>query len=398
MLKKIKVQSPIVEIDGDEMARILWHSIKKNLILPNIEIDIKYFDLSIQNRKVTNNKITEEAISAIKKYRVAAKCATITPNLQRQIEFQLPTLYESPNASIRNALQGTIFRKPIIFHNIPSLIKNWKNEIVIARHGFGDQYIAKDALIEKNSTISIVCELNNKNRTIIKKQMTDDSIIMFMYNNIQSIRDFANSCFDYALQNNYNVFLSTKNTVLKIYDGMFEEIFNEIFEQQFKELFNKKNLSYEHRLIDDMMSYAMRSKGGFLWACKNYDGDVQSDFVAQGFSGLGTMQSILIGKNNSHIVTEAVHGTVTRHFHAYLKGEETSTNPIGLISAWSQALKYRGIFDNNQELIDFAQKIDAACISVVEQGFFTKDIATIIESKDFISSNEFIERIKNTLQ
>lgn len=402
-MKKISVKNPIVEIDGDEMARVIWNLIKEKLILPFVDIDIKYFDLSIQNRDLTQDQITIDAGNAIKEIGIGIKCATITPDEARQKEFNLKQIWKSPNGTIRNILDGTVFREPIVCQNVPRLVSNWTSPIIVGRHAFGDQYKATDFIVPSAGKLIIKFEGNDGK--IIEHEVhkfTKSGIAMAMYNVDDSIRGFANSCFNLALQKGWPLYLSTKNTILKKYDGRFKDIFKEIYEENFKDKFQKNNITYEHRLIDDMVAMALKSSGNFIWACKNYDGDVQSDSIAQGFGSLGLMTSILITPNGNIIETEAAHGTITRHFREHQKGNPTSTNPIASIFAWTRGLSFRGKLDNNQELIDFANKLEKSCIATVEKGKMTKDLAICIygskveHGKHYLYTEEFINEVSNT--
>ncbi len=381
-MAKIKVQTPVVELDGDEMTRIIWSFIKDKLILPYLDIDLKYYDLSIQHRDATNDQITVDAATAIKSYGVGIKCATITPDEARVAEFGLKKMWKSPNGTIRNILDGTIFRAPIICRNIPRYVQGWKKPIIVGRHAFGDQYRATELPISGKGILTLT--FTPENGEPITKTVFDfpsSGVAMSMYNLDASIEGFARACFNYGLNLKMPVFLSTKNTILKAYDGRFKDIFQTIFDHEFKASFDAHGLTYEHRLIDDLVAYAIKSDGGFIWACKNYDGDVQSDVVAQGFGSLGLMTSVLITPDGNTVETEAAHGTVTRHFRMHQQGKPTSTNPIASIFAWSQGLRYRAKFDNNQALEHFADTLEQAAIACVEAGDMTKDLALLI-SKD----------------
>ncbi len=401
-MKKISVKNPIVEIDGDEMARVIWNLIKEKLILPFVDIDIKYFDLSIQNRDLTQDQITIDAGNAIKEIGIGIKCATITPDEARQKEFNLKQIWKSPNGTIRNILDGTVFREPIVCQNVPRLVSNWTSSIIVGRHAFGDQYKATDFIVP--SAGKLIIKFEGDDGKIIEHEVhkfKKSGIAMAMYNVDESIRGFANSCFNMALQKGWPLYLSTKNTILKKYDGRFKDIFKEVYEENFKDKFQKNNITYEHRLIDDMVAMALKSNGNFIWACKNYDGDVQSDSIAQGFGSLGLMTSILITPNGNIIETEAAHGTITRHFREYQKGNPTSTNPIASIFAWTRGLSFRGKLDNNQDLIDFSNKLEKSCIATVEKGKMTKDLAICIHGskvehgKHYLYTEEFIDEINN---
>ncbi len=401
-MKKILVKNPIVEIDGDEMARVIWNLIKEKLILPFIDIDIKYFDLSIQNRDLTQDQITIDAGNAIKEIGIGIKCATITPDEARQKEFNLKQIWKSPNGTIRNILDGTVFREPIVCQNVPRLVSNWTSPIIVGRHAFGDQYKATDFIVP--SAGKLIIKFEGDDGKIIEHEVhkfKKSGIAMAMYNVDDSIRGFANSCFNMALQKGWPLYLSTKNTILKKYDGRFKDIFKEVYEENFKDKFQKNNITYEHRLIDDMVAMALKSNGSFIWACKNYDGDVQSDSIAQGFGSLGLMTSILITPNGNIIETEAAHGTITRHFREYQKGNPISTNPIASIFAWTRGLSFRGKLDKNQDLIDFSNKLEKLCIATVEKGKMTKDLAICIHGskvehgKHYLYTEEFINEINN---
>ena len=400
-MAKIKVHNPIVEMDGDEMTRIIWSIIKEKLILPYLDIELKYFDLGIENRNQTNDKITIEAAEAIKRFGIGVKCATITPDKNRVKEYNLKQMWLSPNGTIRNILGGTIFRQPIICKNVPRIVSNWNNPIVVARHAFGDQYKSTDTIINKPGNLMMVFEPTDGSEGFTKKiyEFKDKGVALSMYNLDQSIIDFARACFNYSLNLGWPIYLSTKNTILKNYDGRFKDIFQEIFDDEFSEKFNKKNIVYEHRLIDDMVASSLKWEGNFIWACKNYDGDVQSDAVAQGFGSLGLMTSVLMTSNGKTIETEAAHGTVTRHYRNHKKGLETSTNPIASIFAWTRGLQFRGQFDNNIYLINFSKKLEETCIETVESGKMTKDLAILInENQKWLNTWEFLEILKKNLE
>ena len=400
LMAKISVKNPIVEIDGDEMARVLWRMIKSRLILPYIDADIRTFDLSIENRDRTSDKITIEAAEAIKKFGVGIKCATITPDEGRMKEFSLKQMWKSPNGTIRNILDGTVFRQPIICKNVPRLVRSWSKPIIIARHAFGDQYKATDVNIPGAGKLKLVFEPEGGGPAQVHEVMKFDSpgVAMGMFNVDESIAGFARACFNYGLVQNVPVYLSTKNTILKTYDGRFKDIFARIFQKEFAIKYKAANLTYEHRLIDDMVASALKWEGNFLWACKNYDGDVQSDMVAQGFGSLGLMTSILMIPDGNTVETEAAHGTVTRHYREHQKGNETSTNPIASIFAWTQGLYYRGKFDNNQALIDFANTLERVCVETVEAGFMTKDLALLIDRKHpWLTTSKFIDALESAL-
>lgn len=400
MTKKITVKNQIVEIDGDEMARIMWKMIKEQLILPYVDVPIEYYDLSIQKRDETDDQITIDAANATVKHQVAVKCATITATPARQKEFNLKRIYPSPNGTIRNIIGGTVFREPIIISNIPRIVTTWDNPICIGRHAFGDQYKAYDVNAKKGQKVFL--KLVDPDGKVTEKEVFEfkksDGVAMLMYNTRESITEFAYSCFNMALSKKWPLYLSTKDTILKIYDKEFVEVFAEIYEKEFKEKFAKENITYEHRLIDDMVAFAMKSSGKFVWACKNYDGDVQSDSLAQGFGSLGLMSSILISPNGEVVEAEAAHGTVTRHYHQYLKGEKTSTNPIASIFAWTGGLKHRAKLDGNSQLADFANKLEKTTIATVEKGFMTKDLSLLIERKDYLTTEEFIAKVKEGLE
>jgi len=400
-MNKIKVYNPVVEINGDEMTRIIWEYIKSQLILPYLDIDIKYFDLGIKNRDATNDQVTIDAAEAIKKYGVGIKCATITPDENRVQEFNLKKMWRSPNGTIRNILGGTIFRQPIICKNVPRIIKNWNNPIVVARHAYGDQYKATDTIIDKPGVLKMVFEPSDGSQGFSKNVFKFDNsgVALSMYNLDNSIKDFARACFNYGLDLGWPVYLSTKNTILKIYDGRFKELFEEVFDEEFKNKFKEKNIVYEHRLIDDMVAAALKWEGNFIWACKNYDGDVQSDSVAQGFGSLGLMTSVLMTPDGKTVEAEAAHGTVTRHYRNHQKGIETSTNPIASIFAWTRGLQFRGNFESNNELKQFAEKLEKTCIYTVENGQMTKDLAILIDkNQEWLNTQDFLSAIKNNFE
>jgi len=389
--RKIKVQNPVVDLDGDEMARIIWAMIKDYLILPYLDIDIKYYDLSIQKRDETNDQITVDAAHAILKYNVGIKCATITADEARVEEFKLKKMWKSPNGTIRNILGGTVFREPIICKNVPRLVPGWTKPIVIGRHAHGDQYKATDYVIPGPGIVKLIYTPAGGKGQEISEIVHDfkdgGGVAMGMYNTDKSIRDFAHSCFNYALEKKWPLFLSTKNTILKRYDGRFKDIFQEIYEKQYESKFKAAGVYYEHRLIDDQVAQALKSEGGFVWACKNYDGDVQSDVVAQGYGSLGLMTSVLIHPDGKTIETEAAHGTITRHYREHQKGKPTSTNPIASIFAWTGGLAHRGKLDKNPELEKFAQQLEKTVIDTVEAGYMTKDLALTIHGKNMKSSD-----------
>ena len=400
-MAKIKVKNPVVEMDGDEMTRIIWEYIKEQLILPYLDIDIKYFDLGVIKRDETNDQITINAAEAVKKYGVGIKCATITPDENRVEEFKLKQMWRSPNGTIRNILGGTIFRQPIICKNVPRIITNWNHPIVVARHAFGDQYRATDTLINKPGTLKMVFEPKDGSKGFTKDvyEFEKSGVALSMYNLDNSIKDFARACFNYGLNLGWPVYLSTKNTILKVYDGRFKDLFQDVFDTEFKNKFKEKDIVYEHRLIDDMVASALKWEGNFIWACKNYDGDVQSDSVAQGFGSLGLMTSVLMTPDGKTVEAEAAHGTVTRHYRNHQKGIETSTNPIASIFAWTRGLSFRGEFDGNNELINFAKKLEETCIKTVESGEMTKDLAILInKDQKWLNTQDFLSAIKNNFQ
>ena len=400
-MTKIKVKNPIVEMDGDEMTRIIWKFIKEKLILPYLDIDLKYYDLSIQNRDATDDKVTIEAGEAVKKYGVGVKCATITPDETRVKEFTLKKMWKSPNGTIRNILDGTVFREPIICSNVPRLVPGWTQPIVIGRHAFGDQYRATDFVVKQPGKLTMVFTPKDGSAPITHEvfDFPAGGVAMGMYNMDDSIRGFARACFNYGLQRNYPVFLSTKNTILKAYDGRFKDIFQEVFDAEFAASYAKEKLTYEHRLIDDMVAMALKWPGGFLWACKNYDGDVQSDTVAQGFGSLGLMTSVLLTPDGKIVEAEAAHGTVTRHYRMWQQGKETSTNPIASIFAWTRGLSYRAKFDGTPEVAAFAEKLEKICVETVEAGFMTKDLATLISDKQpWLTTNQFLDKLEERLR
>ena len=403
-MKKIKVENPVVEMDGDEMARIIWSFIKQQLILPYLDLNIKYFDLSIQNRDATDDRVTIEAAEAIKKYNVGIKCATITPDEARVKEFGLKKMWKSPNGTIRNIVGGTVFREPIICSNIPRYVPGWTKPIVIGRHAFGDQYKATDKVIKGKGTLSMTFTSDNgETQTWKVYRFNGDGVAMTMYNTDESIYGFARSSFQMALNKKYPLYLSTKNTILKAYDGRFKDIFQEVYEKEFKTEFEKAGITYEHRLIDDMVASSLKWNGGFVWACKNYDGDVQSDAIAQGFGSLGMMSSVLITPDGKTVEAEAAHGTVTRHYRLYQQGKETSTNPIASIFAWTRGLAHRGKLDNNPALIDFCGKLEQVCIETVESGKMTKDLAMLVYGNEltrdnYLNTEEFLNTLKINLE
>ncbi len=398
-MEKIKVKNPIVELDGDEMTRIIWKLIREELIKKWVDINLLYYDLSIESRDKTDDQITIEAAEAIKKYGVGVKCATITPDEARVEEFKLKKMWRSPNGTIRNILGGTVFRQPIIINNIPRYVPTWNQPIVIGRHAFGDQYKATDFVVPGPGKLKLVFE--GENGESFSKEVFDfksKGCALGMYNLEESIIGFARACFNYGLDLGWPVYMSTKNTILKAYDGLFKDTFERVYKNEFQEMFKKKNITYEHRLIDDMVACAMKWEGGFVWACKNYDGDVQSDTIAQGFGSLGLMTSVLMTPDGKSVEAEAAHGTVTRHYRQHQKGEATSTNPIASIFAWSRGLWYRGSFDNNEDLMEFSKKLEKACINVVEDGYMTKDLAILVGmNQNWMETKEFIQKISKYL-
>ena len=404
MAEKIKVANPVVELDGDEMTRIIWKFIKDKLILPYIDVDIKYYDLGMEYRDETNDQVTIDAANAIKQYGVGIKCATITPDEERVKEFGLKQMWKSPNGTIRNILDGTVFREPILMNNVPRLVPNWTAPICIGRHAFGDQYRATDFVTKGKGKLTIKFE--GEDGTIQEFEVYNykgDGVALAMYNTDESIIGFARSCFNQALMKGWPLYLSTKNTILKKYDGRFKDIFEEIYQQEFKARFDEAGLTYEHRLIDDMVASALKWHGNFVWACKNYDGDVQSDTVAQGFGSLGLMTSTLITPDGTVMEAEAAHGTVTRHYREHQKGKPTSTNPIASIFAWTRGLEFRGRLDNNQPLIDFCHALERVCIETVESGKMTKDLAITVKAKvehgtDYLYTEEFLDAIDANLK
>ncbi|MFN5762259.1 MAG: NADP-dependent isocitrate dehydrogenase, partial [Sphingobacteriales bacterium] len=400
MAEKIKVANPVVELDGDEMTRIIWKFIKDKLILPYVDLDIKYFDLGVEYRDQTNDQVTIDAANAIKQYGVGIKCATITPDEARVKEFNLKQMWKSPNGTIRNILDGTVFREPIVIKNIPRLVTTWDRPIIVGRHAFGDQYRATDFVVPGKGKMTIKFE--GEDGQVIEHevfQFKGGGVAMAMYNTDESIRGFARSCMNLALQKQWPLYLSTKNTILKKYDGRFKDIFQEIFEAEFKTQFDAAGITYEHRLIDDMVASAMKWNGGFIWACKNYDGDVQSDSVAQGYGSLGLMTSVLVTPDGKTMEAEAAHGTVTRHYRDHQKGKPTSTNPIASIFAWTRGLAFRGKLDANESLINFANTLEAVCIETVESGKMTKDLAVCIHGnkvnhgEHYLYTEEFLDAI-----
>jgi len=405
MSQKIKVANPVVELDGDEMTRIIWKFIKDKLIVPYLELDIKYYDLGMEHRDATNDQVTIDAANAIKQYNVGIKCATITPDEQRVTEFSLKQMWKSPNGTIRNILDGTVFREPIVMSNVPRLVPNWTAPICIGRHAFGDQYRATDFVTKGKGKLTIKFEgENGEVQEFEVYNFKGDGVALAMYNTDESIYGFARACFNQALMKKWPLYLSTKNTILKKYDGRFKDIFEDVYQKEFKAEFDKNGLTYEHRLIDDMVASALKWNGNFVWACKNYDGDVQSDTVAQGFGSLGLMTSTLVTPDGKTMEAEAAHGTVTRHYRDHQAGKPTSTNPIASIFAWTRGLEFRGKLDGNQALIDFCHALEAVCIETVESGKMTKDLAVCIHGnkvehgKHYLYTEEFLEELDKGLK
>ena len=400
-MSKIKVNNPIVELDGDEMTRIIWEFIKNKLILPYIDLGIEYYDLGMKSRDNTDDQITIDSANAIKKVGVGIKCATITPDEDRVEEFDLKKMWRSPNGTIRNIIGGTVFREPIICKNIPKLVPSWTDPVIIGRHAFGDQYRATDFKVPGKGKMEVKWT-SEDGKDEIKYEVfnfTGPGVALSMYNLDKSIEDFARSCFSYGLIKKWPVYMSTKNTILKQYDGRFKDIFQEIFEKEYKDDFEKNNLTYEHRLIDDMVACAMKWSGKYIWACKNYDGDVQSDTMAQGYGSLGLMTSTLLTPDGKVMEAEAAHGTVTRHYRMHQQGKETSTNPIASIFAWTRGLAHRGKLDNNNDLIKFAQTIETVCIECVEDGAMTKDLAILVgPSSKYLTTSQFLDEIDGNLK
>ncbi|WP_445502815.1 NADP-dependent isocitrate dehydrogenase [Microvirga sp. G4-2] len=399
-MAKIKVANPVVELDGDEMTRIIWQFIKDKLIHPYLDIDLKYYDLGIEHRDATNDKVTVEAAEAIKKYGVGVKCATITPDEARVKEFNLKEMWKSPNGTIRNILGGVIFREPIICKNVPRLVPGWTQPIIVGRHAFGDQYRATDFKVPGKGRLTIKFE--GEDGTVIEKEVfkfPDAGVAMAMYNLDDSIREFARASMNYGLMRKYPVYLSTKNTILKAYDGRFKDIFEEVYQNEFKAKFDAAGITYEHRLIDDMVASALKWSGGYVWACKNYDGDVQSDTVAQGFGSLGLMTSVLMTPDGQTVEAEAAHGTVTRHYREHQKGKETSTNSIASIFAWTRGLAHRAKLDDNAELARFAATLEKVCVDTVEAGYMTKDLALLVGAEQkWLSTTGFLDKIDENLK
>ena len=400
-MQKIKVKNPVVELDGDEMTRIIWHFIKDKLILPHLDLELVYFDLGIEQRDATADQATVDAANAIKRHGVGVKCATITPDEARVKEFNLKQMWKSPNGTIRNILDGTVFRQPIICKNVPRLIPGWTRPIVIGRHAFGDQYRATDFVVPGKGKLSITFEPEGGGAPVRREvySFPGAGVALAMYNLDDSIRGFARACLNYGLTLGWPVYLSTKNTILKAYDGRFKDIFQEVFDKEFADAFKAKKITYEHRLIDDMVASALKWSGAFLWACKNYDGDVQSDIVAQGFGSLGLMTSVLLSPDGKTVESEAAHGTVTRHYREHQKGRETSTNPIASIYAWTRGLWYRGKFDGTPELQRFAETLEKVCVDTVEAGFMTKDLALLISpDQTWLTTQQFLGKLDENLR
>ncbi|PZO69864.1 MAG: NADP-dependent isocitrate dehydrogenase [Pelagerythrobacter marensis] len=399
-MNKIKVKNPVVELDGDEMTRIIWQWIRERLILPYLDVDLRYYDLSVEKRDETEDKITVEAANAIKEHGVGVKCATITPDEARVEEFNLKSMWKSPNGTIRNILGGVVFREPIVIDNVPRLVPGWTAPIVVGRHAFGDQYRATDTLIPGPGTLRLVFD-GEDGKTIDLKvfEFPSSGVAMAMYNLDDSIRDFARATFNYGLDRGWPVYLSTKNTILKAYDGRFKDLFQEVFDAEFKTAFEAKKIVYEHRLIDDLVASALKWNGKFVWACKNYDGDVQSDMVAQGFGSLGLMTSVLMSPDGKTVEAEAAHGTVTRHYRQHQQGKATSTNPIASIFAWTRGLMYRGKFDDTPDVVRFAETLEQVCIRTVESGKMTKDLALLIgPEQSWLTTEQFFEAIVQNLE
>lgn len=403
-MQKIKVQNPVVELDGDEMTRIIWSFIKEQLILPYLDVDILYYDLGIENREATNDQVTIDAAHAIQQHHVGIKCATITPDEARVEEFGLKKMWKSPNGTLRNIIGGTVFREPIICKNVPRLVPGWEKPIVIGRHAFGDQYKATDVVIKGKGTLKM--SFTNEAGEVKEWEVYNfqgDGVALSMYNTDESIYGFARSSFQVALEKKWPLYLSTKNTILKAYDGRFKDIFQEVYEQEFKAQYKAAGITYEHRLIDDMVASALKWNGGFVWACKNYDGDVQSDTVAQGFGSLGLMTSVLVTPDGKTVEAEAAHGTVTRHYRQHQQGKETSTNPIASIFAWTRGLAHRGKLDGNEALTNFCHTLERVCVETVESGKMTKDLALLVHGdsmkrEDYLTTQEFLGAIKGNLE
>ena len=405
-MSKIKVANPVVELDGDEMTRIIWKFIKDKLIVPYLDVDIKYYDLGIEHRDATNDQVTIDSAEAIKKYGVGIKCATITPDEARVKEFNLKQMWKSPNGTIRNILDGTVFREPIVCKNVPRLVSNWTAPIIVGRHAFGDQYRATDMVVKGKGKLTMTFTPEDGSAPVTHEvyNYKGNGVALSMYNTEESIRGFAHSCFNIALNKKWPLYLSTKNTILKKYDGFFKDIFEEIYQKEYKSKFEAAGIVYEHRLIDDMVASALKWNGNFVWACKNYDGDVQSDSVAQGFGSLGLMTSVLVTPDGKIMEAEAAHGTVTRHFRDHQAGKPTSTNPIASIFAWTRGLEFRGKLDNNQELINFCHALEQVCVETVESGKMTKDLAVCVHGnkvnhgEHYLYTEEFLNAIDENLR
>jgi isocitrate dehydrogenase len=405
-MSKIKVANPVVELDGDEMTRIIWKFIKDKLIVPYLDVDIKYYDLGIEHRDATNDQVTIDSAEAIKKYGVGIKCATITPDEARVKEFNLKQMWKSPNGTIRNILDGTVFREPIVCKNVPRLVSNWTAPIIVGRHAFGDQYRATDMVVKGKGKLTMTFTPEDGSAPVTHEvyNYKGDGVALSMYNTAESIRGFAHSCFNMALSKKWPLYLSTKNTILKKYDGFFKDIFEEIYQKEYKSKFEAAGIVYEHRLIDDMVASALKWNGNFVWACKNYDGDVQSDSVAQGFGSLGLMTSVLVTPDGKIMEAEAAHGTVTRHFRDHQAGKPTSTNPIASIFAWTRGLEFRGKLDGNQDLINFCHALEQVCVETVESGKMTKDLAVCVHGnkvnhgEHYLYTEEFLNAIDENLR
>ena len=400
-MAKIKVKNTVVELDGDEMTRVIWDFIKNKLILPYLDLNIEYYDLGMKSRDDTNDKITIDSANAIRRHNVGIKCATITPDEARVDEFKLKKMWRSPNGTIRNIIGGTVFREPIICKNVPKLVPSWTDPLIIGRHAFGDQYRATDFKVPGKGKMEVKWTAEDGSEEIKYEvfNFPGPGIALSMYNLDKSIEDFARSCFNYGIIKKWPVYLSTKNTILKVYDGRFKDIFQEIFDKEFKSEFEKLNITYEHRLIDDMVACAMKWSGKYIWACKNYDGDVQSDTVAQGYGSLGLMTSVLLAPDGKTMEAEAAHGTVTRHYRMHQEGKETSTNPIASIFAWTRGLAHRGKLDGNEDLIKFSTTLEKVCIDCVENGSMTKDLAILIgPSSNYLTTNQFLDELDGQLK
>ncbi|HEY1038329.1 MAG TPA: isocitrate dehydrogenase (NADP(+)) [Bacteroidia bacterium] len=405
-MSKIKVANPVVELDGDEMTRIIWKFIKDKLIVPYLDVDIKYYDLGMEHRDATNDQVTIDAAEAIKKYGVGIKCATITPDEARVKEFNLKQMWKSPNGTIRNILDGTVFREPIVCKNVPRLVTNWTAPIIVGRHAFGDQYRATDMVVKGKGKLTMTFTPEDGSAPVTHEvyNYKDNGVALTMYNTEESIRGFAHSCFNLALAKKWPLYLSTKNTILKKYDGFFKDIFEEIYQKEFKAKFAEAGIVYEHRLIDDMVASALKWNGNFIWACKNYDGDVQSDSVAQGFGSLGLMTSVLITPDGKTMEAEAAHGTVTRHYRDHQAGKPTSTNPVASIYAWTRGLEFRGKLDGNQELINFCHALEQVCVETIESGKMTKDLAVCVHGnkvelgKHYLNTEDFLNALDENLK